>query len=45
MVKTREIRLRVIEDPNSRDQIALCALHSFFVEVKTNAGYTHVPHA
>ena len=30
MVKTRVIRLRVIEGPNARDQIALCAFNSFF---------------
>ena len=27
--KKRVIRLRVIEGPNARDQIALCAFHSF----------------
>ena len=37
MVKTRVIRLRVIEGPNVRDQIALCAFHSFLVEVQTSA--------
>ena len=36
MVKTHVIRLRVIEGPNTRDQIALCACHSFLVEVQTN---------
>ena len=44
-VKTRLIRLRVIEDPNTCDQIAFCIFHSFFVEVETNAGYIHVTHA
>ena len=39
MVKTRVIRLRVIEGPNARDQIVFCAFHSFLVEVQTNAGY------
>ena len=38
MVKTRMIRLRVIEGPNVQDQIAFCAFHSFLVEVQTNAG-------
>ena len=45
IVKTRVIRLRVIEDPNTRDQITFCIFHSFFVEVQTNAGYIHVTHA
>ena len=40
IVKTRVIRLRVIEGPNARDQIALCAFHSILVEVQTNAGYS-----
>ena len=31
MVKTRVIRLRMMEGPNARDQIALCAFHSFLV--------------
>ena len=44
-VKTRVIRLHVIEGPNTRDQIAFCAFHSFLVEVQTNAGYIHVKHA
>ena len=43
--QTRVIRLRVIEVPNARDQIALCTFHSFLVEVQTNAGYIHVRHA
>ena len=38
MVKTRVIRLRVLEGPNARDQIAFFAFHSFLVEVQTNAG-------
>ena len=33
MVKTRVIRLRVIEGPNARDQIVFYAFHSFLVEV------------
>ena len=37
MVKTRVVRLRVIEGPNARDQIALCAFHSFLVKVPTKA--------
>ena len=45
MVKTRVIRLRVIEGSNTRNQIALCAFHSFLVEVQTNAGYIHATHA
>ena len=36
IVKTRVTRLRVIIGPNARDQIALCAFHSFLVEVQTN---------
>ena len=36
------IRLRVIEGPNTRDQIVLCAFHSFLVEVQMNAGYMYV---
>ena len=41
------MRLQVImiESPNARDQIALCATHSFLVEVQTNAGFIHVTHA
>ena len=39
IVKTRVIRLRVIEGPNARDQIAFCAFHSFLVEVQTDAGW------
>ena len=35
MVKTRVVILRVIEGPNARDQSALCAFHSFLVEVQT----------
>ena len=45
MLKTGVIRLRVIEDPDARDQIAFCAFHSFLVEVETNAGYMHTTHA
>ena len=33
MVKTRMIRLQVIEGPSARDQIMFCAFHSFLVEV------------
>ena len=43
--QTHVIRLRVIEGPKTRDQIAFCAFHSFLVEVKTNAGYIHATHA
>ena len=43
--KTRVIRLRVLEGPNVRDQIAFCAFHSFLVEVQTNAGYINATHA
>ena len=45
MVKTRVIRIRVIEGPNVHDQIALCAFYSFLVEVQMNAGYIHAMHA
>ena len=45
IVKTRVIRLLVIEGPNARDQIAFCAFHSFLVEAQTNAGYIHATHA
>ena len=40
-VKTRVIRLRVIEGPNARDQSAFCGFHTFLVEVQTNAGRIH----
>ena len=43
--KAREIRLRVLEEPNARDQIALNAFHSFLVEVQTNGGYIYATHA
>ena len=43
--KTRVIRLRVIEGPNVRDQISLCAFYSFLVGVQTNADYIHATHA
>ena len=33
VVKTRVMRLRVIEGPKARDQIAFCAFHSSLVEV------------
>ena len=39
------IRLRVIEGPYARHQIAFWAFHSFFVRVQMNAGYLHVTHA
>ena len=45
MVQKRVIRLRVIEGPNARDQIAFCALHSFLVEVQTKAEYIHATRA
>ena len=45
MVKTRVIRLRVIEGPNAHDQSAFFAFHSFLVEVQTKAGYIHATHA
>ena len=41
VVKTRAIRLRVIEGPNARDQSAFCGFHTFLVEVQTNAGHIH----
>ena len=40
----RVIRLRVIEGPNSRDQSAFCAFHTFLVEVQTNDAYIHASH-
>ena len=39
------IRLRVIEGPYARQQIAFWAFHSFFVGVQMNANYLHVRHA
>ena len=45
MVKTRVIRLRVLEGPNARDQIAFFAFHSLLVEIQTNAGYIHATRA
>ena len=45
MVKTRVVRLRVIEGPNARDQIVFCAFHSFLVEVQTKAAYIHAMRA
>ena len=44
-VKTRVISLRVIEGPNARNQIALCAFYSLLVEFQTNAGYIHATNA
>ena len=40
MVKTRAIRLRVIEGSNERDQIVFCAFPAFLVEVQTKLPYT-----
>ena len=45
IVKTRVIRLQVIERLKARDQIVFCAFHSFLVEVQMNAGYIHTTHA
>ena len=45
IVKTRVIRLRVIEGTNARDQIAFCAIHPFLVKVQTKAGYILATHA
>ena len=45
MVKTRVIRLLVIEGPSARDQSAFCAFHTFLMEVQTNAGYILATHA
>ena len=39
IVKTHMIRLWKVADPNTRDQIAFCAFHSFLVEVQANAVY------
>ena len=36
---------RVIEGPNARDHIALCAFHPLLVEVQMNVGYIHATHA
>ena len=44
MVKTHVIRLRVIEGPNACDQSAVCAFHTFLVEVQTIAGYMQRMH-
>ena len=33
-----------VEGRNARDQLAICALHSFLVEVQTKAGYIHATH-
>ena len=38
-------QIQVIEGPNMHDQTALCAFHSFLVEVQTNAVYIHATHA
>ena len=38
-------QIRVIVGSNACDQIALCAFHTFLVEVQTNAGYIHATHA
>ena len=45
MVKTRVIRLRVIEGLNTQDQIAFCAFYSILVVVQNNVGYIHAMHA
>ena len=45
LVKTRVIRLRVIEGPNACDQSAFCVFHTFLWEVQKNAGYIHATHA
>ena len=45
MVETCVIRLCGVEGRNARDQIALCAFHTFLVQVQTNAGYIHARHA
>ena len=42
MVKTRVIRIRVTEGPNTRDQIAFCAFYSLLVEAQTQL-VTYVP--
>ena len=38
MLKRRVIRVREVEGRKARHQIAVCAFHSFLVEVQTNAG-------
>jgi len=40
MVKTRAIRLRVIEGSNERDQIVFCAFPPILAEVQTKLLYT-----
>ena len=45
MIKTRVIRLPVIEGRNTLDRSAFCAFHTFLVEVRSNAGYIHATHA
>ena len=40
MVKTRAIKVRVIEGSNERDQIVFCAFPAFLVEVQTKLLYT-----
>ena len=42
MIKTRVIRLRVIEGPNARDQITFSVFNTFLEELQTNVGYIHV---
>ena len=34
-----------VEGQNARDQIALCAFHSFSVEAQMNVGYVHATYA
>ena len=41
---TQHLIMRV-EGQNARDQIALCAFHSFLVEVQMNVGYVYATHA
>ena len=38
------IRGREVQGRSARDQIAFHALHTFLVEVQTNAGYIHAAH-
>ena len=42
---TRDQITSDIEGLNARDHIALCAFHSFLVEVQTNAAYIYATHA
>ena len=38
-------KFHVTVGQNTRDQIAFCVVHSFSVEVQTNAGSIHATHA